>query len=67
MLNQGLTDSLGSGVLTEDGELEGSLLAVLLVELTVLGVACLFQNLGCCSSIVVRGRVVVLVVLGEGI
>ena len=56
LLNQGLTDSLGGGILTEDGELEGSLLAVLLVELTVLGVACIFQNLGCSSSIVVRGR-----------
>ena len=66
LLNQGLTDGLGGGVLTEDGELEGRLLTVLLVELTVLGVACLFQNLGCCGSIVVRGRVGVLVVLAEG-
>ena len=66
LLNQGLTDSLGGGILTEDGELEGSLLAVLLVELAVLGVACIFQNLGCSSSIVVRGRVGVLVVLVEG-
>ena len=66
LLHDGLPHSLRGGVITEDGVLEGSLLAVLLVELAVLGVASLFQNLGSSSCIVVRGRVNVLVVLGEG-